>query len=211
MNMRKQYSIAITAGLLAVVLSLQVQSAVRADETLYGGVTKREQIPVASTGDDTNLQPETATADAYKLAVQKLSSGAQMTAEDYRDLGIGVDGIDAEKFPDKKYAKIISVYPGSPADLAGIRVGEKLVWKHAKDYRPGDHISFTFKKAGEPMDVTVIRHGKPVTFTLICQNMEDIRVARIRHVWEDVAQRLGYPHEGAYSGTNEFDLTKVNN
>jgi C-terminal processing protease CtpA/Prc len=211
MNIRKQSSIAITAGLLAVVLSLQVQSAVRADETLYGGVTKNEQVPIVSTEDDTNLQPETATADAYRLAVQKLSSGAQMTAEDYRDLGIGVNGIDAEKFPDQKYARIIRIYPGSPADLAGIRVGEKLVWKHEKDFRPGDHVSFTFKNAGESMDVTVIRHGKPVTFTLICQNMEDIRVARIRHQWEDVAQRLGYPHEGAYSGTNDFDLMKVDN
>ena len=210
MRTSKQTSLVVMAALAAISINMQMQSPARADGTLYGGITKTEELPAPGTNYDINLQTEQPAGDAYKLAVQKLSSGAKMTAQDYRNLGIGVNGIDAEKFANQKYAKIIRVYPGSPADLAGIRVGEKLVWKHDKDFRPGDHVSFTFKKDGEPMTVTVIRHGQPVDIPLICQNMEDIRVDRIRHEWEGVAQRLGYPDAGAYSGTNEYDLTKVN-
>jgi C-terminal processing protease CtpA/Prc len=197
------------ASLDATAPASQSLSTTSSEPTLYGGVKKKGEPLDTNAGNNDNLQAETPVQDAFKLAVQKLSSGAEMTPDDYRALNIGVNGVDCEKFPNEKYARVIAVYRGGPGDLAGIKVGEKIVWDSDKDYREGEHISWTFKKVGDHVPVTVIRHGKPIIFDLVCENMEDIQEPKIRRAWEKVARRLGYPKDGVYSGTNNHDLTKV--
>jgi hypothetical protein len=188
--------------------------------TLYGGVNKSGQLSTAipdnneshdlsATQNDGKLQTETAAQDAFKLAVQKLNSGAHMTSDDYRALNIGVNGVDCEKFPNEKYAKVISVYRDGPGARAGIRVGDKMVWHAANDFPQGEHIAYAFKKVGDLAPVTIVRHDEPIVVNLVCENMEDIKDSHIRKEWEKVARSLGYPKEGVYSGNNDEDLAKV--
>jgi hypothetical protein len=191
------------------------------ETTLFGGVRKhqdsldsgatgsgqRKPEELNATDNDAKLQAEKAVADAYNLAAQKLSSGAEMSSDDYRALQIGTTGIESSKTILQKYATVIAVYPGSPADLAGIRKGEKEIWHNTKA-NAVQRIQVTFRRAGSTVEVTLVRDGQPVNFTLLNQNIEDIQDPKMRRKWEGLVRRLGV-REGVFIGTNLHDLSEA--
>ena len=65
-------------------------------------------------------------------------------------------------------------------------------------------------QAGAPIDITVLRDGKPEKVTLIRMNIEDIQETKYRKMWENTIRRLGFPKEGSYTGTSMRNLQPDN-
>jgi hypothetical protein len=155
-NGLNRLAMAMSAGLMAVALSLPLAQAAQADgggslkseaaemdvtgastppaspapaptETLYGGVRQSQDARDAS---GAKLQGETAAAapsDVYALAVKKLASGAELSSDEYRSLEFGTTGLETNRTFFQNIATVIAVYKGSPGEAAGIRVGDKMI------------------------------------------------------------------------------------
>jgi C-terminal processing protease CtpA/Prc len=165
--------------------------------TLYGSARKHEKPPDAGTAETAapstptdlsavdnaaKLQSEKAAADAYALAVQKLSQGQKLSSEEYRSLDIGTIGMETDQKFFQKLGRITTVYADFPADKAGIRVGETEVDTEPDPMEERERANPTqaltqvkFNKVGAPVDVTLLRNGQQVKFTLITRNIEDIK------------------------------------
>jgi hypothetical protein len=143
--------------------------------------------------------PEERAAILRAQALAKLQSHQPLTAEDFRNLEVGCIGLDTVRPYQQKKAHVERVYPGLPAALAGIKVGDVIVDSDAEsdDAKVVDpsitRWSFSCGIAGETYDVTVHRHGRPITFHLIEMNMEDIPDPTYRHQIEQLVQETGYP------------------
>jgi len=74
-------------------------------------------------------------------------------------------GVDAAPAPDDIGVKVIEVYKGSPAEVAGIRTGD-IITKFGTQYVI-DHQSFHYMviahEGGQRVGVTVLRNGAPLT------------------------------------------------
>jgi hypothetical protein len=70
-----------------------------------------------------------------------------------------------------------------------------MIWPNDKS-KPGDKYEVVFGKVGQVVPITVIRHGKPVEFELVDQNVEDIPIPRVRKEWEDLIRSVGSPKDG---------------
>jgi hypothetical protein len=180
--------------------------------------TNAQQSPpqdLRATDNAVQLQaPLQAAPDAYKLAAQKLSKGGNLSADEYRALGVGCTGLESYRTFFQKIANVTAVYAGSPAAQAGIRVGDQMICKIDNDAQARANPSqplwaVRFGKAGTATDVTLLRSGQPVTLTLIRMNIEDIPDSKARHMWEQVIRRLGYPEEGTFSGTSLHNLSQT--
>src|SRR5271170_1160871 len=107
-----------TAKLMPETASLDSGQPVNPDspptktETLYGGVKKRQELPdvtgtsqntlhdLNATDNDAKLQPEKASTDAaslYALAAKKLAAGQELSADEYRSLGVGCAGYESNR------------------------------------------------------------------------------------------------------------------
>jgi C-terminal processing protease CtpA/Prc len=209
----------ISKGLLAAALCLQLPLAVQAQ----GARDLQSEIPsvdaaqsnnrLASTSDqpqniaapDSAGSPQAA-SHMFSLAAQKLSSGMTLSADEYRALGVGCTGFEADKPYFQNIAKVTVVYPGSPADKAEIRKGDRIVYTEKDNEQAIANPSIPqwqvkLGKAGTPIDIQVLRHGKPVTLTLVRMNIEDIADAQYRERWEKIVRDLGYKTEGTFTGT----------
>jgi PDZ domain len=220
---RADYTMALkpeSASLDASLVTNQATATAAGETTLEGGVRKRQdaldgtgatsapQNPpqeASAADNDVKLQAETA-SKVFKLAAQKLSSGARLSADEYRALGVGCTGFEADKPFFQNIAKVSVVYPGSPADKAGIRKGDKIVANQpdneqarANPFIPQWQVKLG--RAGTPIDVTVLRQGQPVTLSLVRMNIEDIEDAKYRERWEKIVRDLGYQSEGTFTGT----------
>jgi hypothetical protein len=175
--------------------------------------TPNSKVDLSAEGNGANLQPETGTKAGltlYGQAVKKLNQGRQLSAEEYRDLGAGCTGFEARKDFFQNIAKVITVYPGSPAEKAGIRVGDKII----EDFNPPEANEHPDKplfavvcgQAGTPKDVTLLRDGKQVKITLIRMNIEDIQDPKDRHKWEQFVRHLDFPTEGTFLGPSVKSL-----
>lgn len=155
-----------------------------------------------------NLQAEQAANDTFKLAAQKLVNRQALSAEEYRALGVGCTGFEADHSYFTNDAKVSVVYPGSPADEAGIKEGDHIVYdqpENAQTYADPSVPQWrvTLARAGTPLNVTLKRHGKREPITLVRMNIEDIKDAKYRHRWEQIVRNLGgQPQDGTYTGTS---------
>jgi hypothetical protein len=201
------------------VTKLLFGSAKKHDDKLDGtGATDALQNPpldASASDNDAKLQAEKASSDAYKIAAQRLSTGAQLSSDEYRALGVGCAGYEYDRTYFTQIATVSVVYKGSPADEAGIREGDKLVDKEADNEQAREHPTVpqetvTLGQAGTPVHLTVLRHGHPVKLTLLRMNIEDIQQDKYRHQWEQIVHDLGYPKEGTFTGTNLKNLTPGN-
>jgi len=185
------------------------------DTSLQGGVTKHEL-----TGDtqdtDSNLQTEqpqtdqakpeqvkAATNTPFQLAVQKLQSGAAMTSDDYRNLGIGWLGMDSIATVDHLTPTVNKVWKDSPAYYAGVKVGDQVINNPDNtSHRKPDPViplwQVTFGRAGAHDDITFSRNGQLFTKTLIRENIEDIKDKKARKMWEKMASEMGNPTHGTF-------------
>jgi hypothetical protein len=151
-----------------------------------------------------NLQAESASAASqtpYQLALQKLATKTKLSADDYRSLGIGLIGYETSRTYFHTGAKIERLYAGMPAAEAGIKLGDVVIDATVDDSNVKDPTrpvwTFSCGIAGEPFDMTVQRHGQPITFHLVRMNMEDIPDPKVRHMYEDMVKQTGWPVENA--------------
>jgi len=153
-------------------------------------------------------------ANVYAAAMQKLSKRQRLTAEEYRSLGIGTAGFEANQTFFQNTAKVIKVYRDSPADKAGVRVGDKMLMTEANPAEAMERANPTqplfqikFKKVGVPVEITLLRHKEPVKMTLITMNIEDIEEPEIRKMFEKMVSELDYPQDGTFTGPSIHTLT----
>jgi hypothetical protein len=200
------------------VTKLLFGSAKKHDTTLDAGATGASQTPpldASATDNDAKLRAEKATSDAYKIAAQKLSTGAELSSDEYRALGVGCAGYEFDQTFFTTIGTVSVVYKGSPAEEAGIRKGDKLVDKLADNDQARAHPTVpqevvTLDQAGTPVHVTVLRHRKPVRLTLLRMNIEDIQQDKYRHQWEQIVRDLGNPKKGTFAGTDLKNLAPEN-
>ena len=181
---------------------------------LQGEVTKHGSIE-GSAATDTNLQPNlngqasdgspqlqgqtgtTDTATLYAQVEKKLDLGKHLTAEEFRSLGAGTYGIDATQTYYTRTAKVIRAYKDGPADRAGIKAGDTLIQDFTAAPRGGDptraEYDFSCSRVGDAKDFKVRRHGEILTFHLIAMNIEDIQETSIRHMYERLIEKTGFP------------------
>jgi len=202
---------------------------------LYGSARKHDNLPdatgAASASQGTpldgnvvdnaaenaaKLQAEKAAADAYALAVQKLSQRQKLTAEDFRSLDIGILGYDSDQTFFQSIGKITRVYADFPAEQAGIRAGDKEICTEADPDLAAEQANpqqarwqVHFHKVGVPIEVTILRNKQPLKLTLITKNIEDIKEPKIRRMYEQMVLDLGYPKEGTFTGASMHDLARV--
>jgi len=151
----------------------------------------------------------------FQLAAEKLTAGEELNAEEYRALGVGITGYEVYSKFFKNQGVVEAVYEDSPADRAGIKVGDKVTNLHISQTvqdkaraNPTQPLwSVAFKRVGVPVELTVVRHGKEIPMTLITYNIEDIKDPEIRHMFEQMISNLGFPKEGEFSATSMKELT----
>ncbi|MBS1956253.1 MAG: hypothetical protein JST89_18855 [Cyanobacteria bacterium SZAS-4] len=184
-----------------------VQTAKPASKPLQGGVSKLEDLLKA-----------TESTDLYKLAVDKLSKGIKLTAEEYRSLGVGCVGMETDRTFFQNIAIISDVYRDSPADRAGLRKGDRLIDDRDNDEAAKEHPEIprwkvTFGQAGTQSQYILLKHHKKVPITLTRMNIEDIADDNIRHEWEQIISKLGNPEQGEFEGvgTNPLSYKAVGN
>ncbi len=170
------------------------------EKPLQGKVFENDSQASADKDQSSQMQPESPQSDnnpGYALAVQKLQSNIKLSADDYRNLGVGTLGLESVRtfFQDK--AKVEQVYKGGPAEQAGIRVGDVLLDNNHDDSKVTNPTvpqwGITLARAGTVSDITLLRHGQPTTITLTRMNVEDLPDAKIRKVWEGIIDNLGHP------------------
>jgi C-terminal processing protease CtpA/Prc len=131
----------------------------------------------------------------FRAALKKLAGREAMTSQDYRDLGVGIMGCETYEIPGEPLARVDGVMPGSPAEQAGIHVGDYKVLdnEHRQQVKKLHHDVYAFfgGKAGTKEDWTFLRDGKAFTVTMTRMNIEDIPDAKLRHQYEEWADKLG--------------------
>jgi C-terminal processing protease CtpA/Prc len=165
-----------------------------ASKPLQGGVSKLRQLLDA-----------TEKSELYPIAVQKLTSGVKLSAEEYRALGAGCVGMESDRTFFQNRAVVSKVYKDSPADRAGFHKGDILIDNNDKDEDAKAHPEIprwkaSFGQAGSDVTVTVLRHKVPVDVTLTRMNIEDITDDKARHEWEKILSTQGHATEGELSG-----------
>jgi C-terminal processing protease CtpA/Prc len=165
-----------------------------ASKPLEGGVSKLRQLLDA-----------TEKSELYPLAVQKLTSGVKLSAEEYRALGAGCVGMESARTFFQNKAVVIRVYKDSPADRAGFRKGDILIDNDDKDDDAKAHPEIprwkaSFGQAGTDVTYTLLRNKKPVDITLTRMNIEDITNDKARHEWEKILSMSGHSTEGEVGG-----------
>lgn len=149
--------------------------------------------------------------NAFRLAAEKLQNGYNLSADEFRALGVGCVGYESYRKYFQNIAVVIAVYKDSPAARAGIRVGDKIVdnQKDNEFAKANPHIKqvqIRLAQAGDPIEITVLRDGRPEKVTLVRMNIEDIQETKFRKMWENTVRRLGFPKEGNYTGTSMRNL-----
>jgi C-terminal processing protease CtpA/Prc len=147
--------------------------------------------------------------------VRKLENHEQLSADEFRSLGIGVIGLDAVQQCDERYETVTRIYTDSPADRAGIRVGDKLVARSSRDVTASwrahplqKEYVVRFDKEGIGRDIVLLRHGERIRVRLVPMNIEDIEEPDLRQFWEQTAYQLGEPQSGIFFGQSLNDLTR---
>jgi len=145
------------------------------------------------------------------------SSGRQLkarTAEDFRALQYGVIGMISTQFQSAQPI-VDRVYPTCPAALAGILPGDAVVEANGhvftKSEGPREYWQRIGGKAGTPIDVTVLRDGRLLTFHMKRMNIEDIENLQVRNRYERVLGFFG-PPSGESEGAgvqNSFSRTRI--
>jgi C-terminal processing protease CtpA/Prc len=118
------------------------------------------------------------------------------TSEDYRNLEFGISGlVELRFFFD--HPIVIKVFPGCPAEIAGIRPGDHVVSAngHKFSWRDNQHDFWRIMdgRAGTTVDVDILRRGQPMTYRLVRLNIEDIPDPKTRRMFEKMLDSLGPP------------------
>jgi len=206
----------------------------KSNTMLEAEIHKRDKLPLSqhtSTGlgnshnsadlkaddNDEMLQAETAANDEQKfqLAVAKLASGASMTGDDYRDLQIGTCGYFSTQHNTDKYAKITAVCAGSPAQEAGIKKGDIVLYNESlpnADPRTITHpmMTLNFEHPGSVTHLTLKRGNDVMNYTLTRINIEDLPKEQDREIYEKGSKFLGSSREGTVVINGDYTRNSKN-
>lgn len=129
----------------------------------------------------------------------------KLSPEEYRRMEYGIIGLDSFIQVGGPGPVVTKVYPGSPAQTAGIRRGDLIVKARDHVFKPGEGQRVLWQviagRAGTPVDMTVLRNGELVTVEMIRMNIEDIDDKVRRRQYESLLDTIGAPHY-----TSEGDL-----
>lgn len=122
--------------------------------------------------------------DSLKSAVSKVDAHSSfLTNKEYKSVlestsgefsGIGVSIIG--KAPDDDFLLIVEVLPGSPAEKAGVRKGDKIIKIDKSTLRglTSDEVINKLKgKVGSKVKIKVVRKKKPLSFTITRDIIKD--------------------------------------
>jgi C-terminal processing protease CtpA/Prc len=182
-----------------------LQGQVSQDQSQESADQDHTELKGGANSEQTNLGALTPASDSdapYKLAIQKLQSGVKLSADDYRNLGIGTLGYEENRTYFQDRAEIEMVYKGSPAEAAGIQVGDVIIDSQHDDSKIDDPTvprwAIRLAKAGTTAQVALMRHGKITMLSLTRVNIEDLPDTKMRHLWERIIDNLGHPPDGEY-------------
>jgi C-terminal processing protease CtpA/Prc len=152
--------------------------------------------------------------DTFNLALQKLKAGTKLSADEYRSLHVGCGGYEGYHVFFQKTTVITKVYKGSPADKAGICIGDRIIEEDQETAAAYAHPTVPlwqvkFGQEGSLVTVTILREAGPVRVTLARMNIEDIEEEHYRRQWERIISELGFPDEGTFVGTSLHNLEQV--
>jgi len=126
---------------------------------------------------------------------------ARMTTEEYRRLEYGVIGFNAELRFNVSGPVVTTLFPSCPAANAGIKPGDVLVTAGNHTFQSGEGQEVLWRvvggRAGTPLEMSVMRDGMVLSFSLVRMNIEDIQDVRIRNYYEDLLSRYGAPGDPA--------------
>jgi len=161
---------------------------------LNGSVEKRS-LSEQTSDSAPELQTETAVPGIREKALEKLAKRKSLTGEEFRSLNVGISGMNCRQMPFTTEAIVIKVYPDSPADQAGIEVGDILLGK--KVYAPSDPtrtmFTFTCNEAGSTKDYQIKHNGEIRNVRLVLMNIEDIKDDEARRLFEYLVEQTGAP------------------
>ncbi len=153
--------------------------------------------------EESQLLPQQPTLDralpAKTILNGQIERKTTMSAEQFRQLEYGVIGLDAVVFLNGSGPIVSAVYPTCPAANAGIQPGDLIVRANDHIFQPGDGQRVMWQvvggKAATPVDLTVLRHRRLLTFHLLRMNIEDIEDDQIRSTYEFLLSQLGPPQQ----------------
>jgi C-terminal processing protease CtpA/Prc len=203
---------------MAIACCLQFPTAVLADDldqAMHGVPKKEDQLlapdgtTLRSAAESNQSQQQTSPASEsikFELAATKLSSGADMSQDDFRDLGIGTLGFTANQSNFDRYPRVNAVFAGSPAEAAGVRIGDIVLSSDSiQNVVPGSWEQtgwkFHFDHAGTKSQLTVKRGRETLNFTLTRMNIEDLPDPKLRRMYEEKAKALDSSGQGTVAGT----------
>lgn len=140
-----------------------------------------------------------------------------LSPEEYRKMEYGVIGIDALLQIGGPGPVVSRVFPGTPAESAGLKKGDLIVKAKDHVFKPGEGQRVLWQivagRAGTPVDLSVLRDGEVVKFHMLRMNIEDIPDQAKRRQYEMLLSALGAPHydadgdltESAQKDKNELD------
>jgi len=186
---------------------------------LYGRVKQRNKEldgNAVDTNADAKLQAETPAEARIRLkaaAYKKLSQGFDLTADEYRSLGVGCIGYESTRTFFQTKGKITAVYKNSPAAQAGLKVGETIIEDASDQEAKADPTlpiwSVSLAKEGTPVNLMVVRHGHQESLTILRYNIEDIEEPAVRTMWEKIVRDMGFPKQGTFTGRSMDTLQKT--
>jgi carboxyl-terminal processing protease len=166
---------------------------------------------------ETRYVDEHSEGDLYQKAIEGMLGqmgdphSVFMTADEYAQLHLQTSGeyggIGIQMAPREGYISAVAVLPGTPAERAGLRVGDMLVEIDGKDAK-GWTDDFAMKAlrgaVGTPVNLTVRRVGvdQPLHFTL---NREQIHLRSVPYAYM-TAPGVGYVDLLVFSQTSTDEL-----
>ncbi len=124
-----------------------------------------------------------------------------LSPEEYRKMEYGVIGIDALLQLGGPGPVVTRVFPGTPAESAGLQKGDLIVKAKDHVFKPGEGQRVLWQivagRAGTPVDISVLRDGEVMKFHMLRMNIEDIPDQSKRRQYEVLLSVLGAPHYDA--------------
>ncbi|GEM_PF-2598553 len=141
--------------------------------------------------------PQVHDEDIDRLLLSGSAREDGMTGEDYRQLGFGITGMETFRMLFARYPVVVRVFPGCPAERAGIQPGDLVLSAGGHEFTRRDmqreHWRLVDGRAGTEVDIKVLRDGEVICFHLTRMNIEDIPDENLRHMFERMLQLFGPP------------------
>jgi carboxyl-terminal processing protease len=205
---------ALVAGVALVSGGWLLQQGVGADESVYRRAQLFEEVMRYVS---TRYVEPTPSSELYQKAIEGMLRGLGdphtvfMTAEDYAQLHLQTTGeyagVGIRIAPQDGYITAVGVLPNTPAERAGVRVGDRMVQidgQDAKDWTDERAVRALRGPRGTTVSISVRRLGaeEPITFRLV---REEIRVESVPYAYM-AAPGVGYVDLSVFASTSTDEI-----